>query len=136
MRITFKTFWCEHCQAEIPFRKTASRIVQAQADHLFSEHGIDIYEERRPPPKEDPMSLPGERFVVTSISGYVITPDLHSLDTNGKKSTEWYVLDTAYNHEIVATFQSTRGHPGQAQADKHAALLNRAERRWLEKENG
>jgi len=37
-----KTFWCDYCRAEIEFRRPSTEIVMVQAEHLFSEHGIDI----------------------------------------------------------------------------------------------
>lgn len=140
MRITPKKFWCEHCHAEIPFRRPTTEIVQAQAFHLFAEHGIDIYEDEDGPEPEWLLAelatkhLPhNERFVVTSLTGYLITPDMHSPDTSGHQGTEWYVVDTVYNCEVVATFQNVKGTSGEIAAHKKAWLLNLAEHRWMEK---
>ena len=43
-------FWCEYCREEVKFYGKATAIVQAQALHLFEEHGIDIHDEVAPPP--------------------------------------------------------------------------------------
>jgi hypothetical protein len=72
-----------------------------------------------------------ERYVVTSISGYPITPDMHSLDTrNVKWGIEWYVLDTAQCYEIIAVFKSAKKRPGGETAQAFADELNAEEREW------
>jgi hypothetical protein len=70
------------------------------------------------PAKED-------RYEVTSISGYIITPDCHTLDTNGKKwRTEWYVVDRFDACNIYRVCRT------EDMARKLAHLMNRRERRW------
>lgn len=69
----------------------------------------------------------GERFKVTSISGFSIIPDCHSLDIYGKWRTEWYVVDKFAAYRIVATFNRKNA---EQLARKLCHRLNVEERRW------
>ena len=69
----------------------------------------------------------GSRYKVTSISGYSIAPDCHTLDAHGKWRTLWYVLDKAYAYRIVASFSNRNA---EAKARGLCHQLNVEERRW------
>ena len=75
------------------------------------------------------MSEP--RYIVTSLSGYPITPSTADNAYNGKLGTEWYVLDTAYCHKVVAMFNA-RNAKGRAKV--HCLALNREEWAWEARE--
>jgi hypothetical protein len=69
----------------------------------------------------------GHRYKVTSLTGYPINPNSPNLARYGKKRTEWYVLDKAYCHRIVASF---KGQNSEARARQLCHELNADERRW------
>ena len=73
-----------------------------------------------------------DRYKVTSLSGYPITPDMHTRDTNVKWTTEWYVVDKLVNYEVVATFAHKNA---QKLARALCYELNCDERQW-EAEHG
>lgn len=71
------------------------------------------------------------RYVVVSTSGYAVSPDMHSLDIDGKRGTEWLVLDAAWAYNIVASFTGRgKGMIAEVKARKLAWRLNLLERRW------
>ena len=76
--------------------------------------GFDI------PPQED-------RYEVTSISGYTIAPDCHTLDTNGKWRTLWYIVDRFDAYRIV---RERNGRNAESLARRECHIRNRRERRW------
>lgn len=49
------------------------------------------------------------RFIVSSVTGYPITPGKGRIWGNRKPATVWYVLDSAYCFQIVASYL---GHGG------------------------
>lgn len=70
------------------------------------------------------------RFVVSSVTGY----DEAEGSATARPRTDYYVLDTAYCHRVVASFPS-RGHFHRAdhrkrKAEQLAASLNAGDEAW------
>jgi hypothetical protein len=63
-----------------------------------------------------------ERFVVVSLTGFAISADGWARQTGSKPSTEWYVLDRAWNHRMSGRFH---GFAARLRAERRAASLNR-----------
>lgn len=61
-----------------------------------------------------------ERFKITSLTGYPIAAN--GKQSASKQGTEWYVLDRAWNHRIVARYKSRTA---RQRAERCAATLNR-----------
>lgn len=63
-----------------------------------------------------------DRFVVVSLTGFAISVDGWARQTGSKPSTEFYVLDRAWNHRALARFH---GFAARLRAERRAASLNR-----------
>ena len=65
------------------------------------------------------MTTTRPRFVVVSLTGYVIGPE--GQRANDTQTTEWYVLDRLINHRLIA---SAKGAHARLRAELRAEALN------------
>lgn len=65
----------------------------------------------------------GERFVVTSLTGYTV---LHDRGTGRRPRTTWYVLDRAFCHRVVAVIDDGHRYRREARARAIARQMNEA----------